>query len=54
MSPSKITFKDAVTGRWVTEAVVAVEDLRPRWDIVRFVTSGGHRVRREDCIEESP
>jgi len=47
----KIKFKDTVTGRWVTQQVVEVQDLRPTFDIVRFVTDKGHRVRREDCIE---
>lgn len=51
--PNKIKFKHVLTGRWLTEEVIEVEDLRPRWDVVRFVTTGGHRVRREDAIEVS-
>jgi len=49
--PEKIKFQHPFTERWITEEVVEVEDLRPRYDIIRFVTSGGHRVRRENCIE---
>ena len=47
----KIKFKDSFTGRWLTQEVVLVEDLRPRWEILRFITTGGYRIRWEDCIE---